>query len=73
MVSNLLSSLEIAVPPASASMPTEESAVAMAMICGSVSPTTAPVEASRVAMDTMSASVVAKLLPKSTMEEPSRL
>ena len=69
-VSMVLSSFEKAEPPASASMPTDESAVATASICGSVSPTTSPVEASRVAIATISASVVAKLLPSATIDEP---
>ena len=73
MVSKFLSRVDIALPPASASMPTEDSAVATAIISASDSPMMAPDDASRVPMATMSASVVAKLLPRSTMVAPSRL
>ena len=62
----------IAVPPASASMPTEDMAVAKAIICDSVSPASVPAEARRVAISVISASVVAKLLPRPTMTEPRR-
>ena len=62
----------MAVPPASASMPTEDIAAARAMISGSVSPASLPADARRVPIATISDSVVAKLLPRSTMTEPSR-
>ena len=63
----------IAVPPASASMPTEDIAAASAMISGSVNPANSPADARRVAIATISASVVAKLLPRPTITEPRRL
>ena len=63
----------MAVPPASASMPTEDMAAASARIWGSLRPARVPADASRVAIRVISASVVAKLLPKSTMTEPSLL
>ncbi|CCY18311.1 unknown [Eubacterium sp. CAG:786] len=67
-----LSILDIAEPPASASIPSDESAVAAAIIWGSERPVSSPVEASRKPMLTISASVVAKLLPRSTTVDPSR-
>ena len=53
-------------------MPTELMDVDSAMIWASVSPTSSPVDASRVAISTMSASVVAKWFPRSTTTEPRR-
>ena len=63
---------EKAVPPASASRPTDESAVAKPSICDCVRPTCAPAAPSRIAMFIMALSVVAKLLPKSTNAAPKR-
>ena len=63
---------EKAVPPASASRPTDDSAVAKPSICDCVRPTCAPAAPSRVAMFIMALSVVAKLLPKSTNAAPKR-
>ena len=57
-------------PPASASMPMDDSAVARPSTSDSVSPMDFPAPAMRMAMWLMSASVVAKLLPSSTMVEP---
>ena len=62
--------VEIAVPPASASMPMDDSAVASPSTSASVRPMDLPAPAMRMAMCEMSASVVAKLLPKATMVEP---
>ena len=59
-----------AVPPASASRPTEDNAVANPRICGCVSPTCDPDAARRDAMFMISDSVVAKLLPRSTSDDP---
>ena len=61
----------IAVPPASALMPTEDIAVDNARISCSDNPATVPADARRVAISTISRSVVAKLLPRSTMVLPS--
>ena len=62
----------MAVPPASASMPTELIAVASARICASLMPASLPAEASLVAISSISLSVVAKLLPSATSDEPRR-
>ena len=67
-----LSVCVMAVPPASASMPTEDIAAASAMICGSVNPASLPPEARRVPICVISDSVVAKLLPRSTITAPRR-
>ena len=61
----------MAVPPASASMPTEDMEAARARISVEDSPAIVPADARRVAMAMMLASSVAKLLPKSTIAEPS--
>jgi hypothetical protein len=63
--------LLMAVPPAAASMPTEDSAVARASVWCSVMPTCTPAPAIRSDMSTISDSVVAMLLPSATIEEPS--
>ena len=63
----------IAVPPASASIPTELIAVARPRISGAVRPANLPPAAKRLVISTMSRSVVAKLLPKSTTDDPNRL
>ena len=62
--------VEMAVPPASASMPMDDSAVARPSTSASVSPIDLPAPAILMAMWLMSASVVAKLLPRATMVEP---
>ena len=62
----------MAVPPASASMPTEDSAADSPMIWASVSPASVPAEAKRLAILVISLSLVAKLLPNATIVEPSR-
>ena len=64
--------VENAEPPASASMPTEDRAPEKDMISASVMPTCAPAPAMRILMSTISFSVVARLLPRSTMVAPSR-
>ena len=61
---------ENAVPPACASIPTEDSAVASAKMSDSDIPTCVPADARFVAMSIMSASVVWKLFPKSTIVLP---
>ena len=66
----LMSAFENAEPPICASMPTEDSAVAKPSTCASVSPTCLPAPARRCAISMMGFSVVAKLLPRSTMVEP---
>ena len=58
-------------PPASASIPTDERAAAYPMIWSCDSPTCVPAAAIRIPMLTMSASVVAMLLPRATTELPS--
>ncbi|MPM81548.1 hypothetical protein SDC9_128602 [bioreactor metagenome] len=72
MTSNCFTNLEMALPPASASMPREEIVVAMANICGSVNPTKSPAAANLEDISTISDSVVAALFPSSTMVEPNR-
>ena len=67
-----LINFENALPPASASNPTEVSPAASPKISGSVSPASSPAAASRSPMSTMFASVAAKLLPRSTIVEPKR-
>ena len=62
----------IAVPPASASIPTEDIAVARPRISWLVKPANVPEAAKRLAMLTMSDSVVAKLFPRATTELPNR-
>ena len=62
--------VEMAVPPASASMPMDDSAVARPSTSASDSLIDFPAPAMRMAMCEMSASVVAKLLPRATMVEP---
>ena len=62
---------EKALPPASASMPTDDSVVANANISASVNPICDPAPASLVDMFTMSFSVVAKLFPRATTVLPS--
>ena len=61
----------MAVPPASASIPTLLMAVASPKISGAVSPASLPPAAKRLAIITMSFSVVAKLLPRSTTDAPN--
>ena len=63
--------LEKAVPPASASIPTEDSAPENDMIWASVKPTWCPAPAILIAMSTISDSVVARLFPSATMVDPS--
>ncbi|OPZ78845.1 MAG: hypothetical protein BWY79_00648 [Actinobacteria bacterium ADurb.Bin444] len=62
--------LENAVPPASAAMPTEERAPAKPSVCASVMPMVDPAPASRRAISTISPSVVARLLPSATTVAP---
>ena len=62
---------DIAEPPISASIPTELNAVASPKICPSDIPIWWPAPASLIAIFTISASVVAKLFPKSTIDEPN--
>ena len=69
-ISILRSAFENALPPASASRPRELSAAENPRICGSVSPTCLPAAPMRTAISMMSASVVAKLLPRSTSVAP---
>ena len=66
----ILSALLMAVPPAWASRPTDDSAAAKPRIWLSVSPTCLPAAASLSAISIMEPSVVAKLLPSSTTVEP---
>ena len=66
-----LNSLLIALPPFSASMPTELSAVPSAIISGADKPISLPVDDRFVPIATISCSVVANLFPKSTTVEPS--
>ncbi|MPN54096.1 hypothetical protein SDC9_201765 [bioreactor metagenome] len=63
--------LEKALPPASASMPTELKAAEKDIISDSVIPTCVPAPANLMAIDTISASVVAILLPSATIVEPN--
>ena len=63
----------MAVPPASASIPTEDMEAARAMISASVKPARVPADARRVAISVISDSVVAKELPRPTITAPSRL
>ena len=63
--------VDIAVPPASALIPTEVIAVANANISVSVNPATVPADAKRVAINAISSSCAAKLFPRSTIVEPS--
>ena len=64
--------VDMAVPPASASMPTDDIAAAMPRISPSESCACAPAPARRIDMSTISDSVVAKLLPRPTTEAPRR-
>ena len=66
----LMSALENAEPPISASIPTEDSAVAKPRTWASVRPTCLPAPASRCAISMIGFSVVAKLLPRATIVEP---
>ena len=68
--SMLISALENAEPPISARTPTDDSAAAKPNICASLRPTWSPAAARRSDMFMMSASVVAKLLPRSTSVAP---
>ena len=61
----------MAVPPASAWIPTELIAAASARISVSDSPTIVPADASLVAISVISDSVVAKLFPRATIVDPS--
>ncbi len=61
-----------AVPPASAWTPTDDMAVPMASTSACVKPAILPAPAMRSAKAAMSRSVVAKLLPRSTMVLPRR-
>ena len=63
--------LEKADPPISASIPTDDKAAAKPTISDSVIPTVDPAPASLIAIETISASVVALLFPKATIEEPN--
>ena len=60
----------IAVPPASASIPTLLIAVARPKISGVVRPASLPPAAKRLVISTISRSVVAKWLPRSTTADP---
>ena len=62
----------MAVPPASASMPTEDMAAARPSTSPSVRPSCAPIPDRRIPIAMISPSVVAKLLPRPTRVEPSR-
>ena len=66
------STLPTAVPPASASMPTEANAPAMASTCASARPAILPWPAILCAKCTILLSVVARLLPRWTTVAPSR-
>src|SRR5699024_8302305 len=61
-----------AVPPASARIPKDESEPANDNISASVSPIVVPAPARRIPILTISFSVVARLLPRSTIVEPRR-
>ena len=65
--------LENAVPPASALTPTEDRAAASPIISAWLMPITVPAPARRMAISAISPSVVAMLLPKSTITEPRLL
>ena len=65
-----LMTVEMAVPPASASMPIDVSAAAMPRTSALDRPIDFPAPAILIAMEEMSLSVVAKLLPSPTMAEP---
>ena len=65
-----LNVLLMAVPPASASMPTDDNADAKPSTSCSDMPTELPAAAIRWAIDTMSRSVEAPALPSATMVEP---
>ena len=67
----LTSVLEIAEPPISASIPTDDSAAESPRISASLIPTCEPAPANLNAIAVISASVVAKLLPKSTIDDPN--
>ena len=62
--------MEKAVPPASASMPTEEIAAEMPMISGALMPACVAVAAIRCDISAILLSVVAKLLPSATITAP---
>ena len=66
-----LSTIVIAVPPASASIPKDDIVADNATICASVIPTWLPCAANRIAMDMISDSVVAIVLPSPTTELPN--
>ncbi|MNW50215.1 hypothetical protein D3C74_276620 [compost metagenome] len=63
--------IDMAEPPASASIPTDDIAADMPMICPSDKPICTPAPARRIDIAIISASVVAKLLPSPTSVEPS--
>ncbi len=65
--------LENADPPASASIPTDDNAAAKPTMSPSVMPICFPAPAKRKPISVISDSVVAKLLPKSTIAEPRLL
>ena len=67
----LVSVWDMAVPPASASIPTEDMEAARARISVDDNPAIVPADARRVAIAMILASSVAKLLPRSTIAEPS--
>ena len=62
--------VEMAVPPASALMPMDVSAVDRPRMSASLMPTWWPAAATLMAMSETADSVVAKLLPRATMVEP---
>ena len=68
----VLSVCVMAVPPASACIPTDDIAADNASICGSDNPASRPADAMRVDISVICDSVVAKLLPSATIVEPSR-
>ena len=70
--STWLMMVEIAVPPASASIPTDPSDAEIPSICALVMPTCAPAPPMRIANAMMLDSVVAMLLPRPTMVAPNR-
>ena len=69
-LASLINVFENAVPPACASIPTLERAPAKPRVCASVRPITFPAPARRRPISMISLSVVARLLPRSTIVEP---
>ncbi len=69
-VAILVITREIAVPPASASMPTDANAFEIPSTCGTVKPAAAPAAEIRCAIASISCSVDAPKLPNATTAEP---